>query len=207
MDEEDEVYGGELPEDVEGELEGDEDGNAGEKDDSSELEAMKRRLKEMEEEAAKLRAMQAKVEKEMNGSQENAAASANKEEADARSIYIGNVDYNTTPEELQAHFSSCGTVNRVTILTDQFGAPKGFAYLEFLEADAVQNATLLNESEIRGRQIKVSAKRTNVPGMKLRGRGRGGYRGGYAPYAPRGRGRGFGPQRGRGRGYRYRPYY
>ena len=43
---------------------------------------------------------------------------------DARSIYVGNVDYAVTPEELQSHFQSCGTVNRVTILSDKFGNPK-----------------------------------------------------------------------------------
>nr|KYP49275.1 Polyadenylate-binding protein 2 [Cajanus cajan] len=76
------------------------------------------------------------------------------------------VDYACTPEEVQQHFQSCGTVNRVTILTDKFGQPKGFAYVEFVEAEAVQEALLLNESELHGRQLKVLPKRTNVPGMK-----------------------------------------
>uniref|UniRef100_A0A2P2JJY8 Polyadenylate-binding protein 3-like n=1 Tax=Rhizophora mucronata TaxID=61149 RepID=A0A2P2JJY8_RHIMU len=76
------------------------------------------------------------------------------------------VDYACTPEEVQQHFQSCGTVNRVTILTDKFGQPKGFAYVEFLEVEAVQEALLLNESELHGRQLKVLPKRTNVPGMK-----------------------------------------
>ena len=53
------------------------------------------------------------------------AEGAPKEEVDARSVYVGNVDYAATPEELQAHFARCGTVNRVTILTDRAGAPKG----------------------------------------------------------------------------------
>ena len=65
------------------------------------------------------------------------------------------VDYACTPEEVQQHFQSCGTVNRVTILTDKFGQPKGFAYVEFVEFEAVQNALLLNESELHGRQLKV----------------------------------------------------
>lgn len=65
------------------------------------------------------------------------------------------VDYSCTPEEVQQHFQSCGTVNRVTILTDKFGQPKGFAYVEFVEVEAVQNALLLNESELHGRQLKV----------------------------------------------------
>jgi len=48
-----------------------------------------------------------------------------------------------------------------------------FAYVEFSEADAVTNATTLNDSYFRGRLLKVTAKRTNVPGMSPRGRGRG----------------------------------
>lgn len=56
---------------------------------------------------------------------------------------------------MQQHFQACGTVNRVTILTDKFGQPKGFAYVEFLEQEAVQEALNLNESELHGRQIKV----------------------------------------------------
>ncbi|XP_039127253.1 polyadenylate-binding protein 2 isoform X2 [Dioscorea cayenensis subsp. rotundata] len=175
MDEEEhEVYGGEIPD--EGEMEGymdpqgaDVDMARADDDSVKELDEMKKRLKEMEEEAAALREMQAKVEKEMGSVQDpaNAAASqANKEEVDSRSVFVGNVDYACTPEEVQQHFQSCGTVNRVTILTDKFGQPKGFAYVEFLEIEAVQEALQLNESELHGRQLKVLAKRTNVPGMK-----------------------------------------
>lgn len=39
------------------------------------------------------------------------------------------VDYACTPEEVQQHFQACGTVNRVTILTDKFGQPKGWVSL------------------------------------------------------------------------------
>lgn len=138
---------------------------------------MKQRIKEMEEEASKIREMQAQVEKEMSLTGESFQ---NKEAADARSIYVGNVDYAATPEELQTHFQACGTINRVTILCDKWtGTPKGFAYVEFVETSSVANAMALNESLFRGRLIKVVAKRTNYPGM-TRGRGRG-----------RARGRGF----------------
>ncbi|XP_052723465.1 polyadenylate-binding protein 2 isoform X3 [Vigna angularis] len=97
------------------------------------------------------------------------------------------VDYSCTPEEVQQHFQSCGTVNRVTIRTDKFGQPKGYAYVEFLEVQAVQEALSLNESELHGRQLKVTAKRTNIPGMKqYRPRRPNPYQGfrGRAPYAP-----------------------
>ncbi|ESW31114.1 hypothetical protein PHAVU_002G210300 [Phaseolus vulgaris] len=155
-----------------------------------ELDGMKKRLKEMEDEASALREMQAKVEKEMGSVQAPAPAASsqnNKEEVDSRSVFVGNVDYSCTPEEVQQHFQSCGTVNRVTIRTDKFGQPKGYAYIEFLEVQAVQEALLLNESELHGRQLKVTAKRTNIPGMKqYRPRRPNPYQGfrGRAPYAP-----------------------
>ncbi|XP_027335291.1 polyadenylate-binding protein 2-like [Abrus precatorius] len=175
-EEEHEVYGGEIP-DV-GEMEGDFDPHhdsadvdmsVADDDAVKELDETKKRLTEIEEEAAALREMQAKVEKEMGAVQDpaNAAASqASREETDSRSVFVGNVDYACTPEEVQQHFQSCGTVNRVTIPTDKFRQPKGFAYVEFLETEGVREALLLNESELHGRQLKVMPKRTNVPGMK-----------------------------------------
>ena len=49
-----------------------------------------------------------------------------KAEVDARSVYVGNVDYGATAEELEQHFHGCGSINRVTILCNKFdGHPKG----------------------------------------------------------------------------------
>ena len=43
-----------------------------------------------------------------------------------RSVFVGGVDFSAKPEELQAHFASCGTMDRVTILCDKYtGHPKG----------------------------------------------------------------------------------
>ena len=67
---------------------------------------------------------------------------------------------------------SCGTVQRVTIPGNKDKHPKGYAYVEFLEPEAVENALKLDGSEIAGRNIKVNQKRTNEAGMS-RGRGRG----------------------------------
>ncbi|XP_078172259.1 polyadenylate-binding protein 3-like isoform X1 [Carex rostrata] len=201
--EEHEVYGQEIP--VDG---GDVDMDPAEEDavKMQELDEMKRKLREMEEEAAALREMQSKVEKEMGVGTEPASADtqAAKEEIDSRSVYVGNVDYACTPEELQQHFQSCGTVNRVTILTDKGGNPKGFAYVEFLEVEAVQQAVVLNESELHSRQIKVAPKRTNVPGLKKHRARR------YNPFMDFGYGRPFmpppyyAPYYGYGRAPRYR---
>lgn len=82
---------------------------------------MKRRVAEMEEEAKKLREMQSSLD------QQSADLADDKESIDARSIFVGNVDYSASPEEIQAHFESCGSINRVTILLDKFtGQPKGY---------------------------------------------------------------------------------
>ncbi|GFF39219.1 hypothetical protein IFM61606_08178 [Aspergillus udagawae] len=167
-------------------------------DDEEEIAAMKRRVAEMESEAAKLREMQATLDQQSESLRED------KEEIDARSIFVGNVDYGASPEEIQAHFQSCGSINRVTILLDKFtGQPKGYAYVEFAEPSLVAQALVLNESVFRGRNLKVVPKRTNLPGMGSRGRGRGGFRGGRGfhrgGFPPRGGYRGGG--RGRGRGY------
>ncbi|KAK4968723.1 hypothetical protein LTR66_011782 [Elasticomyces elasticus] len=115
-----------------------------------EITAMKKRVQEMEAEAAKLREMQANLDQQSSELREN------KEDIDARSIFVGNVDYGASPEEIQTHFQSCGSINRVTILLDKFtGHPKGYAYVEFTEPNLVGNALVLNESVFRGRNLKV----------------------------------------------------
>jgi len=171
--------------------------------DDPELEAIKARVREMEEEAEKLKQMQEEVEKEIGTG--NAGLSLDeKMEVDGRSVYVGNVDYSATADDLERHFHGCGSVNRVTILCDKFtGHPKGFAYIEFADKDSVQTATALDESLFKGRQIKVTPKRTNRPGLSSTNRGRGAMRG------RGGRGRGFGGFRGamrRPRGWFYSPY-
>jgi len=165
-----------------------------------EIEAMKRRVKEMEEEAAKIEALQYSVEKSMKA--EPIQHGGGGSQADSKSIYVGNVDYTTTPEELREFFQSCGTVNRITILCDKWtGHPKGYAYIEFKDQDAVVNAMILNETTFKGRPLKISPKRTNIFGYNRRMRRR------RRPFGWS-RGAGFyAPRRRRRRRYTYTPYY
>ncbi|XP_035214173.1 polyadenylate-binding protein 2-like isoform X1 [Stegodyphus dumicola] len=162
--------------------------------DDPDLEMIKARVKEMEEEAEKIKQMQSEVEKLSHGSAPAsllALTYEEKMEIDSRSIYVGNVDYGATAEELEQHFHGCGSINRVTIQCDKYtGHPKGFAYIEFADKDSVSTSTALDESLFRGRQIKVMPKRTNRPGISTtnrppRGRfrrsSRGSYFGGYRP--------------------------
>lgn len=77
---------------------------------------------------------------------------------DERSVFVGNVDYSVTPENLMEVFASVGTVNQITIPTDRNGHPKGFAYVEFNERDAVEAALKLTGHDLNGREIKVTHK-------------------------------------------------
>eukprot|EP00607_Mallomonas_marina_P002394 CAMPEP_0182428124 /NCGR_PEP_ID=MMETSP1167-20130531/21045_1 /TAXON_ID=2988 /ORGANISM="Mallomonas Sp, Strain CCMP3275" /LENGTH=164 /DNA_ID=CAMNT_0024610815 /DNA_START=85 /DNA_END=576 /DNA_ORIENTATION=+ len=139
-------------------------------EEDPELEEMKRRVQEMEDEHDKLSKMQQQVEKQITSASDS---------IDENSIYVGQVEYQATPEELRAHFAPCGTINRVTILCDQkTGHPKGFAYVEFADKASVDNALKLDDTPFKGRQLKVLPKRQNVPvtvraPMRGRGRGRG----------------------------------
>ncbi|NXS92190.1 PABP2 protein, partial [Jacana jacana] len=156
-----------------------------------ELEAIKAKVREMEKEDERLKELQLEAESHLIMSSEAERVrpaqplvsaglfpktTEEKKEVDQRSIYVGNVDYGGTAEELESHFNSCGEINRVTILCDKFsGHPKGYAYIEFEEKSSVKAAVELDESIFRGRVIKVLPKRTNMPGISTTDRG--GYRG------------------------------
>ncbi|XP_066493905.1 embryonic polyadenylate-binding protein 2 [Tiliqua scincoides] len=143
-----------------------------------ELEAIKAKVREMEEEEEeeeRLQELQAEATALIMRSEAGfpfPSTTEEKVEADKRSIYVGNVDYGGTAEELESHFNSCGQINRVTILCDRFsGHPKGYAYVEFANRSSVKAAVELDESMFRGRVIKVLPKRTNMPGISTTDRG------------------------------------
>lgn len=167
--------------------------------EDSELLAIRERVKQMEEESAKL--------KEMLVATSTPAPGTSPEEADARSVYVGNVDYTVTVDDLTAHFASCGAIARCTILCDKrTGHPKGFAYLEFVEEESVQSAVnAMNETLLNNRLIKVLPKRTNIFGFNNANTAGSGHPGGFRGGFRGGRGRGSFRGRGiRGRGARGR---
>lgn len=170
--------------------------DVGTNDIDNEIQALEQEMEHMERETNAVKDLSENAE---------ALEPENAEEVDKRSVYIGQVDYGATPEELQEHFKSCGSINRITIMVDKFTCcPKGFAYMEFAEEAAVKNAVLLNDSLFRGRQLKVIPKRTNLPGYaKGKGKkgipkGKGKGKKGYIAYAPvwgkgKGKAKGYAP--------------
>nr|VFK01725.1 MAG: RNA recognition motif. (a.k.a. RRM, RBD, or RNP domain) [Candidatus Kentron sp. H]VFK02020.1 MAG: RNA recognition motif. (a.k.a. RRM, RBD, or RNP domain) [Candidatus Kentron sp. H]VFK05152.1 MAG: RNA recognition motif. (a.k.a. RRM, RBD, or RNP domain) [Candidatus Kentron sp. H] len=73
-------------------------------------------------------------------------------------IYVGNLPYNVTEDDLREAFSEFGEISTVTIISDKFsGQSKGFGFVEMpdnSEADAAIKA--LNETAFKGRNIKVN---------------------------------------------------
>lgn len=101
---------------------------------------------------------------------------------DHRSVYVKNVDYQITPNQLSEHFAGCGPVLRATIPKNRAdnNHPKGYGYVEFGDLDAMRAALKMNETMLNGRVINVYPKRANRPGMSqtnriIRGQGRGGF--------------------------------
>jgi len=103
-------------------------------------------------------------------------------------IFVGNLSYQTTQEDLLAAFSQYGNVEKVNIVTDRdTGQPRGFAFVEMTDPQEAQRAiTSLNGAELNGRALNVNEARPKPTG----GGGRGGFGGGNR--------RGFGGGGGRG---------
>ena len=119
-----------------------------------ELEEIKKRMKELEEEATNL-LTNPRTNSAKKVQTPVASEAISQQELDSCSVFVGNVDYSCATVAVQCHFQSCGTMNRVTILTNKFGEPKGYAYVEFLEDEAVaavQNALLFDQSELCNRK-------------------------------------------------------
>jgi RNA recognition motif-containing protein len=91
-------------------------------------------------------------------------------------IYIGNLSYEVTEEDLKQAFEAFGQVESVNIIKDKFsGRSKGFGFVEMPDKANAQSAiNELNGKELKGRSLKVNEAR---PRTESRG-GRGGYGGG-----------------------------
>ena len=101
-------------------------------------------------------------------------------------IYVGNLSYETTEEDLRLAFGEFGAVESVNIIKDKFsGQSKGFGFVEMTSKAEGQSAIDgLNGKENKGRTLKVNEARprTEKPG------GRGGFGGGREKRGPGGGG-------------------
>lgn len=81
-------------------------------------------------------------------------------------IFVGNLSFQTSQEDLTAAFSQYGNVERVNIVTDrETGQPRGFAFVEMTERrDAETAISVLNGAELNGRAMNVNEARPKTEG-------------------------------------------
>jgi RNA recognition motif-containing protein len=96
-----------------------------------------------------------------------------------RRLFVGNLPFNATEPDLQAHFEQAGTVDSVRIMRDMAtGRARGFAFVEMgNDADAQKAIDQLNDSQFGGRPLTVNEARPKPEGSGGFGGGGGGGRG------------------------------
>ena len=99
-------------------------------------------------------------------------------------IFVGNLSFSTTQDDLQAAFAAYGSVERVNIVTDRdTGQARGFAFVEMTDRSAAEQAIAhLNGKELHGRALNVNEARPKTQGAGGCGGGRGGGGGGRGRY-------------------------
>lgn len=122
----------------------------------------------------------------------------------ATNIYVGNLPWSTTTDDLYAMFQQYGAVTRAQVVTDrETGRSRGFGFVEMPnEAEANAAIAALNEQPMNGRPLTVNvAKPREGGGGGGGGGGRGGYGGGGGGRRGGGGGGGYGGGGGGGGGY------
>jgi len=130
----------------------------------------------------------------------------------AKKLYVGNLAFQTTSQDLQDLFAQAGTVESAQIIEDRdTGQSKGFAFVEMsTEEEAATAIAQFNGKEVGGRMLKVNEARpreNRAGGGGGRGFGGGGNRGGGGGFGGNrgGGGYGGGGNRGGGGGGNRRP--
>ncbi|MEO8822910.1 MAG: RNA-binding protein [Ginsengibacter sp.] len=124
-------------------------------------------------------------------------------------IYVGNLSWSMTDDDLSNLFSQYGTVSSAKILKEKnTGRSKGFGFVEMEDEEAAKTAiATLNESEVQGRKLIVNESQPRPEGSGYKKSGGGGYGGGGGRsgggYGGGGRssGGGYGGGRSSGGGY------
>ncbi len=108
-----------------------------------------------------------------------------------KNIFVGNLSFGTTEQDIRSLFEAHGSVDRVNVVTDRdTGQARGFAFVEMTnDAEGERAINAINGKEVGGRALNVNEARP-----KSNGEGRGGYGGGGGG---RGGGRSFNGGRGR----------
>jgi RNA recognition motif-containing protein len=80
------------------------------------------------------------------------------------SIYVGNLPFTATEDEVRGLFSQFGDVQSVKIVTDrETGRPRGFAFVDMEDADAESAIKALEGHQMGGRALKINEARPRAP--------------------------------------------
>lgn len=92
----------------------------------------------------------------------------------AKKLYVGNIPFSTTEEDLRAMFEQHGSVGSVNVITDrETGRSRGFAFVEMDDESAAENAMrALDGNDMGGRSLRVNEAQERRGG----GGGGGGFR-------------------------------
>lgn len=92
-----------------------------------------------------------------------------------KNIFVGNLSFNTSEDELRQAFEAYGQVDRVSILTDrETGRSRGFAFVEMTNTEEGEKAIAgLNGTQLGGRTINVNEARPKGERAGSGGRDRG----------------------------------
>lgn len=112
-------------------------------------------------------------------------------------LYVGNLSFNTTAQDLTELFASVGTVQSANVIEDRdTGRSRGFGFVEMSSQEEGQNAiTEFNGKEIDGRELKVNEAKPQTNRAGAGGGGRSGGGGGRGGYGGGGGGGGYRGQR------------
>jgi cold-inducible RNA-binding protein len=88
-------------------------------------------------------------------------------------IFVGNISFRTTQDDLLETFAAYGSVERVSVVTDrESGQSRGFAFVEMAQASEARTAIdQLNGAELHGRAMNVNEARPKENSGGNRGRG------------------------------------
>lgn len=108
----------------------------------------------------------------------------------AKNIYVGNLTWDATSDDLLQLFQEFGTVGRAQVVSDrETGRSRGFGFVEMPNDAEAQNAIdSLNDKPFRSRRLRVNEAQPREPRSGGGGGGRGGYGGGGGGYGGGSRG-------------------
>ena len=84
-----------------------------------------------------------------------------------KSLYVGNLPWSATEDEIRSLFANHGSVSSVKLVSDrETGRARGFGFVEMDEADAINAISALDGKEVDGRNLRVNKAEPKKPAAR-----------------------------------------